>query len=159
VADPGWEKLIGARSAPVRNVIEAGAVRRFAEAIGDPDPIFLDDEYAGRTRWGRRIAPPTFSRVLDYGAIEGLRLPASGIIHGEQSYRYSRPLFVGEEVACHTLFADTFRKRGREGELTFLVFERAAESLDGEAIMRTREVYILTEKVLATLQRRDRVAE
>jgi acyl dehydratase len=144
-----WNDRIGSRSRPVANAVERGAVRRFAEAIGDANPLYLDEEAAARTRWGRLIAPPTFPRVFDFGTIEGLALPASGVIHGEQSYRYSRPLFVGEEVVCHSLLTDVYQKRGREGTLTFVVLERVGEDSRGERIFSTEEIYILTESVMA----------
>lgn len=143
-----FEEHVGARSEPVTNVVERGAVRKFAEAIGDPNPLFLDEEAAARSRWGRLIAPPTFPRVLDFGEIGAIELPEAGVIHGEQTYRYARPLFVGEELRCHTVFEDTFRKRGSGGMLTFLIFRRVAADADGEEVLTAREVYILTEAVL-----------
>jgi acyl dehydratase len=142
-----WSQLVGVRSEPVRNTIEAGAVRRFAEAIGDPNPLYLDEAHAAQSRWGRRIAPPTFPRVFDYGAVEGFKLPSSGVIHGDQMYTYTRPLFVGETLLCHAHFKETYEKRGREGPLTFLVFERFAVDAEGVEVMKTDEVYILTPAV------------
>jgi acyl dehydratase len=138
-----FEEYVGCRSNPVHNRVEAGAVRRFAEAIGDPNPLYFDESAARSSRWGRRIAPPTFPRTFDYGQIEGLRLPTSGIIHGEQEYVYRRPIIVGEELVCWGTFVDSYSKSGREGTLNFLVFERVAEDLSGNEVMRTREVYIL----------------
>ena len=37
-----FTELIGKRSIPVKNVVERGAVRKFAEAIGDTAPIYVD---------------------------------------------------------------------------------------------------------------------
>ena len=37
-------------------------IRRWAQySVGDDNPLFSDVDYAKRTRWGRIIAPPTFS--------------------------------------------------------------------------------------------------
>src|SRR5690606_25527675 len=101
-----WQSLAGRRSRPVVNWAERGAVRRFAEAIGDPNPLYLDEEAARKSRSGRSIAPPTFPQTFDYGTIEGLCLPDSGLIHGEQRCDYVRPLFVGEEITCYRVFQD-----------------------------------------------------
>ncbi|EPR29903.1 hypothetical protein I656_00403 [Geobacillus sp. WSUCF1] len=73
-----YQHDIGKRSAKVKNVVERGAVKKFAEAIGDPNPIYWDEETGKRSRYGRNIAPPTFPRVFDYGVIEGLKLPSKG---------------------------------------------------------------------------------
>ncbi|MBA4116191.1 MAG: MaoC family dehydratase N-terminal domain-containing protein, partial [Rubrobacter sp.] len=63
------EQFIGQRSEPVMNVVEKGAVRKFAEAIGDLNPLYMDEEVAKASRYGRLIAPPTFPRTFDYGEI------------------------------------------------------------------------------------------
>jgi acyl dehydratase len=138
-----WSNFVGARSAPVLNVVEAGAVRKFAHAIGDLNPLYFDEAFAARSRWGRRIAPPTFPRVFDYGEVDGFRLPASGLIHAQQGYTYQRPLYVGEELRCSGHFKDLYEKKGRDGVLTFLVFERFAVDSAGVEVMKTDEVYVI----------------
>ena len=95
-----FKDCIEKRSKPVKNSVERGAVKKFAEAIGDLHPIFIDEEIGKQSRYGTNIAPPTFPRVFDYGVIEGLNLPSKGLIHGEQIYHYKRPLLVGEEITC-----------------------------------------------------------
>src|SRR5262245_693847 len=40
--------------------VEAGDIMLFARALGDPNPIYSDAEYARTTRCGGIIAPPTF---------------------------------------------------------------------------------------------------
>ncbi len=40
--------------------VEAGHIMMFARAIGDPNPIYSDAEYAAGTAVGSLIAPPTF---------------------------------------------------------------------------------------------------
>jgi hypothetical protein len=40
--------------------IEAGHIMMFARAVGDPNPIYHDEEYAKKTEVGHIIAPPTF---------------------------------------------------------------------------------------------------
>ncbi|MGM9949347.1 MAG: MaoC family dehydratase N-terminal domain-containing protein, partial [Lysinibacillus sp.] len=54
-----FKELIGKRSIPVKNVVERGAVRKFAEATGDSAPIYVDEEAGAASRYGRNIAPPT----------------------------------------------------------------------------------------------------
>jgi acyl dehydratase len=40
--------------------VEAGHIMMFARAIGDPNPIYSDAEYAASTPVGGIVAPPTF---------------------------------------------------------------------------------------------------
>ena len=66
-----YKDLIGKRSERVKSTVERGMVRRFAEAVGDLNPIYIDEEVGRRSRYGRNIAPPTFPRVLSSGVVEG----------------------------------------------------------------------------------------
>lgn len=38
----------------------ADAIRRWAECIGDANPLFQDEDYAAKTRWNGSICPPGF---------------------------------------------------------------------------------------------------
>ena len=40
--------------------IELGHIMMFARSVGDPNPIYSDEEYAADTEIGHVIAPPTF---------------------------------------------------------------------------------------------------
>ena len=139
-----FERFIGHRSEAVPNVVEKGAVRKFAEAIGDPNPLYVDEAAARRSRYGRLIAPPTFPRTFDYGEIEGMGSPGQGFIHGEHQIRYERPLFVGEEILCHAEVKDYYEKEGRGGSLGFQISERIGESAHGERIFTMLDTAILT---------------
>jgi len=79
-----FEELIGKRSNPVQNTIERGAVRKFAEAIGDPHPVFTDPAFAAEKGFKANIAPPTFPVTFDYGIIEGLDFRKLGSYTGNK---------------------------------------------------------------------------
>ena len=63
-------RAVGVESEPKTHLVEAGAVRKFADAIGDPSPAYRGDASAAA------VAPPTFLRSLDAGPADGrLRKP------------------------------------------------------------------------------------
>ena len=142
-----YEAFIGRTSEPVRNAVDRGAVRLFAEAIADPSPLYRDEEAARRGRYGRLLAPPTFLRTFDYGRVEGLELPPAGLIHGEFRISYRHPLLVGDEVLCRLQLKDSYDKRGQRGLLGFLLFERTGESVDGDLVFTTNDTVVVTEAV------------
>ncbi len=139
-----FERFIGQRSEAVVNVVEREVVRKFAEAIGDSNPLYVDEEAAEASRYGGLIAPPTFPRTFDYGEVEGVGSPGQGFIHGEHHIRYERPLFVGEEVRCYAEVKDYYEKDGRKGPLGFLISERVGESPEGERIFAMLDTAVLT---------------
>ena len=142
-----WQSLIGVHSKPVTNWIERGAVRRFAEAIGDPQPIYCDEGTALLSRYGRLIAPPTFAITLEYGEIEGLNLPTAGLLHGEQRIEAVRPLRVGERIVGQAVLEAVYEKRGSRGLLTFVVIGQTGTADDGNVVVLLRRTVIVTEAV------------
>ncbi|WP_067726183.1 MaoC family dehydratase N-terminal domain-containing protein [Oceanobacillus damuensis] len=148
-----FKDAIGKKSKKVKNTVERGAVKKFAEAIGDVHPIFVDEEYGNQSRYGRNIAPPTFPRVFDYGEIEDFYLPNIGLIHGEQIYHYERPILVGEEIYCYTEVVDYYEKTGNMGLLGFVILKGYGEDAEGKNIYTEKQSAIISEAVRKELVR------
>ncbi|MDQ0269783.1 MaoC family dehydratase N-terminal domain-containing protein [Cytobacillus purgationiresistens] len=142
-----YENFVGNVSGKIKNTVERGLVKRFAESIGDAHPIFIDEEFGKLSRFGNNIAPPTFPRIFDSGSIEGLKLPEKGLIHGEQKYHYTRPLLVGEEIYCWIEVKDYYEKKGSNGLMGFLAVKRYGEDADGNIVFTEEAVTIITEAV------------
>lgn len=154
-----FEEYIGLSSEPVENLVECGAVRKFAGAIGYANPFYTDSlPSAENGVHGRIVAPPTFPRVFDYGVIAGMEAPDLGWIHGEHRIVYERPLFVGETVMCRVEAVQYFEKEatksGLLGFLGFLVTARFGDSPEGERIFEMRDTVIATPAIRATMERR-----
>lgn len=145
--------MIGERSKPVWNIVERGAVRKFAEAIGDPNPLYTDEASAKASRYGALVAPPTFPRTFEYGVLEGMGWPEGGMLHGEHRIEYEGgPLRVGEVVHCYTELKDYYEKEGRGGLLGFVVVERFGETPAGERRFTMQDVAVVTPALRKTLE-------
>lgn len=136
----------------VKNTIERGWVKKFAEAIGDPSPSYLDEEFAKATKHEKNIVPVTFPITFNYGVIPDLKLPKKGLIHGEQSFHYTRPLFVEETVYCYSEIKDYYEKTGSFGNMGFLVTARNTEDENGQLLCETINVVIINEVIRKELQ-------
>lgn len=80
-------------------VFGAEQVAEFARLVGDDNPIHFDEEYAAATMFGRCIVHgPLYSGLV--GTVLGTVCPGPGTILVEQTYRFLRPVFVGEEVTA-----------------------------------------------------------
>ncbi len=140
-----WDQFIGRRSPVVTNTVERGAVRKFAQAIGDDNPLFKDEEAARVSRHGRLLAPPTFPVTFEYAPIEGFNLPGAGLIHGQQGFSYQRPLYVGEDVSCYVTLDSANERNGALGKMTFLILTSVGEDAEGKEIFRSSSTIIVTE--------------
>jgi hypothetical protein len=103
---------IGWRGEEQVNLVEAGHVRRFCEAIGDDDPRWLKE------------APPTFVVAL---GTETPQIPEAleygkGWLNGGDRFEYLEPIRIGDEIRTRTVLTDVYEKRGGSGGLLFLIF-------------------------------------
>ncbi|PLT27602.1 MaoC family dehydratase N-terminal domain-containing protein [Peribacillus deserti] len=148
-----FSETIGKQSAKIKNTVERGAVRKFAEAIGDSHPIYVDEETGRNSRFGANIAPPTFPRVFDYGDIKGLDLPDKGLIHGEQTFHYKRPLLVGEDIFCYSEVTGYTEKSGTQGKMGFLLLKSFGEDSSGSIVFTSKSTVIISEAVRREMDR------
>ncbi len=116
------------REYPASATYEVGRehIRRFADAIGDRNPAYLDVEAAKALGHRDVVAPPTFLTVLGYRfAAEGpivdpeLDLDYSLVVHGEQSFELHRPIYAGDVLTTVQRIED-IRDAGRN-ELILMV--------------------------------------
>lgn len=133
-----FKPFVGIWSAPVKNEVEKGSIRKFADAIGDPNLLYRDEEYAKSTRFGSIIAPPTFSRTFAYGTIPGLEVKQEGLIHGEQYFEYYQPIKAGDVLYCSTRLADVYEREGKLGKMIFLIYELRGVNEAGETVFMER---------------------
>jgi acyl dehydratase len=137
--------LIGRESEPVVHEVEKGAIRRFAEALGDPNPIYVDEEAARAAGYPSLVAPPTFPAALTGNERfrHSLDLGTRSILHGEQQFEYTRPVVAGDRITVKSRVADVQERSGAGGPMEVIVLEDEGRDDKGELVFRTRAMLIL----------------
>jgi acyl dehydratase len=111
-------------------------VAEFADAIGDPNPVFRDRAAAQAAGYPDVIAPPTFAVVVAIASSRtaagdpGLGLNYAMVVHGEQRFDYSRPLHAGDVVTAQS----TISAIREVGSITMLTTETQIRTVDGEHV-------------------------
>ena len=132
------------REFPASSAYEVGRehIRRFAEAIGDLSPAYLDPAAAQALGHPDVIAPPTFLTVLNFRfASEGpiadpeLGLDYSLVVHGEQGFELHRPVCAGDVLTSVQTVTD-IKDAGRN-ELILTTTEITAANGDRVATARS----------------------
>ncbi|MDZ3833529.1 MAG: MaoC family dehydratase N-terminal domain-containing protein [Sphingopyxis sp.] len=89
--------------------LSADTIRNFALNVGDDNPLYVDSDYARRTRWGAPIAPAIMMAVVNE-PLRGERLPkdmrarARGLFPGCQmfmsggTWNWYRPIYAGDTI-------------------------------------------------------------
>lgn len=95
-------------------------IREFADAIGDPNPVYRDPEAARQCGHGDVIAPPTFPIILSMRASQqvisdpALGLDYSRVVHGEQRFVYARPIGPGDRLLAAVTIESIQSRGGHE---------------------------------------------
>jgi acyl dehydratase len=137
--------LIGRESEPVVHEVEKGAIRRFAEALGDPNPVHVDEAAARAAGYPALVAPATFATALTSNERfrHSLDLGTRSILHSEQQFEYARPIVAGDRITVRSKVADVQERAGASGPMDVLVVEDEARDEQGALVFRTRATLIL----------------
>ena len=120
---------IGIESEPVTKEIEKGAIIKFAEAIGDTNPIYSDEEVARNTKFGGIIAPPTFLRSIDgfLGPSTGkakIESPYSAVVDGGSEWEYFEDVRPGDLITVTKYLSDLQERDGKLGSMLIMINEK-----------------------------------
>ena len=113
------------------------AVRQYAALVGDTNPVHLDDEYAAKSFFKKRVAHGLLAGGL-VSAVLGTRLPGPGAIYLSQNFEFKRPMYIGETITARVRVMEK-HDRHKKVELRTWVENPAAQVvLDGLAVVLVR---------------------
>ncbi len=117
-------------------VISEQDVRSFAAASGDTNRLHLDEEYAGQTRFGHRIAHGTLVSGFISAALA--RLPGL-TIYLSQDLSFQAPAGIGQRVTAVCEIVGSFGRNKYE-LTTDVVGEDGEQLIEGEATVLIDEL-------------------
>lgn len=150
------------------DVVEAGAVRRYAQAIMDEDPIYAPSGDA-HVRYGGPVAPPFFpthmvrrplgapdnvqkyARDPDFDGIgptaaQGLPeiepLKGMSLLNGGAEVEFFRYARHGETVTVQSRYLSITEKETSKGPIILVVIESDYCGTDGSLIVKSRRTQI-----------------
>lgn len=136
---------------PGTEPVEKGIIKRYTVAVGDPNPLYRDEEYARKTRHGGIIAPPTFvfdanHRIEAEVGEDGRPLarvklppPLNRIARAGNEYEFHKPARPGDIISARRKITNIFEKEGRTGGLVFVEYETTYTNQKQEVLGINRE--------------------
>lgn len=112
--------------------VTAETIREFVTASGDDNPIHSDPTFAAGTRFGRVIAPGMLTGSF-VSSVIGTRLPGPGAIYLSQSFRFLRPVYIGDRVTARVEVVERLAERNRLRLRTTCANQAGEMLLEGEA--------------------------
>lgn len=139
--------LIGAQTEPLIFEVERGAIRRYAQAVDDPNPLYSDIEYARQCMYGEIICPPGFfgwpikPSTATASLFHKIREHSGGrtpMDNGGET-EFMLPIRAGDTLTMITKVADIYEEIGRSGNRLLLsIFERSYINQNGDLVARAR---------------------
>jgi 3-hydroxybutyryl-CoA dehydratase len=107
-------------------------VETFAELTDDTNPLHLDEAYASRSFFKKRVAHGMLPACF-IGAILGTTLPGPGTIYLYQNLRFTAPVYIGDTLTVRVETIGMDEKKGAVKLKTSIRNDRKVLVLDGEA--------------------------
>jgi acyl dehydratase len=142
----------GRKIAPATVQIERGRIRFFSQVLGEQDPIHFDLDAARAAGHPDLVAPPSFFVVVealaneervrrgDVSAASLVKCDFRYLLHGDERYFYTAPLYAGEDVEVSTVIVDFYDKKG--GAMEFVVFESTISNAKRGPLIRSRRTLL-----------------
>jgi 3-hydroxybutyryl-CoA dehydratase len=116
-------------------VITQEMVNTFGEITGDKNPIHMDEDYASKSRFKKRIAHGLLSAAF-FSAIFGTKIPGEGCVYVSQSLQFLKPVYIGDEVIAITTVYDVDIENRR------VFFDTVCKVKNKNVIIGRAELYI-----------------
>jgi len=123
-------------TASITRTITNEDICAFAELTGDHNPVHLDEAFANKTRFGRRIAHGMLGASL-ISAVLGTELPGQGSIYLSQTLQFLGPVYIDDTITARVKVAKV-----REDK-SIVTLETLCENQRGETLIRGEAVVLV----------------
>ena len=122
------DKLKIGDSAQITKTITKKDVELFADAVGDHNPIHMDQAYAEKTRFKGRILHGAYSIGL-ISSVLGNILPGHGTIYLSQEVKFLAPIRIGDTITVKIEVMEILPEKNR------VRFKTTCTNQDGKIVV------------------------
>lgn len=123
-----YEQIGLGDSARLSLTVTAATVEAYAALVGDSNPVHLDEEFAAKSFFRRRVAHGMLAGGL-ISAVLGTRLPGPGAIYLSQDLEFKRPVYLDEVI---TAVAEVVEKQDKHKKIRL---RTRVENQDGQTVL------------------------
>jgi acyl dehydratase len=131
-------RAIGKSYDPVVYAVGREKIKEYARAVGETNPLHLDERAAREAGYGDVVAPPMFAVVFSAPAVAPSMFdPEVGMnfammVHGGQEFVWGPLVVAGDEITTTVNVKDISERDGRG----YYVFESISTNQRGEEVCR-----------------------
>jgi 3-oxoacyl-[acyl-carrier protein] reductase len=136
-----FEKIQPDDEAQLHRTISVEDVEWFAKLSGDTNPLHMDEDFAARTHFQRRVVHGML--IASYvSALVGMHCPGSGALWSQQNFRWPFPAFIGDRINL------TLRVMHKSIGARTLTIQVKGVNQDGKVIMEGEGIVSVVEERL-----------
>lgn len=116
--------------------VDKERILAYCEAIGETNPIHVDEEAARRGGFRSLVAPPTFCNLLERTSVRPnirLKFPGTGF-HQWQTVECHVAIQAGDVLAAKVRLKDVYTKPSRMGVSAVVVWETTFTNQEGTMV-------------------------
>ena len=144
------KRLIGMCSEPVIYKVEEGAIKRYAEAMLDPNPLYNDSGYANNSKYGGLICPPGFMgwpvKGKEVSSQMSAALAKAGVpprfLAGGEEFEFYLPIRAGDTLVATGKIHSMVERETSRGPMLFTTLEEVYLNMDGDVAVIARHTVI-----------------
>jgi acyl dehydratase len=129
------ESRVGVEGQPVAYEIEKGMIRRYAAAVGDDNPRWLEEG----------CAPPNFILTLGFGRVLGKYLadPSLTVLPGSTELECHQPVRAGDVITVTASIGKVRKRQSEEGNTLFVTFDMQYKNQERQPVAECRQLAII----------------
>jgi acyl dehydratase len=140
--------------------VEKSSIKRFADAVEETNPLYYDEDYAAKSKYGSIIAPPgffgwpvklprgaTFMRPTDISdppeTTEAMRVALAkvgyaNVLDGGIEYEFFVPVRAGDMLTAKSIVKEIREREGKTGKMAFVIIETTYHNQNKELVAVSR---------------------
>ncbi|MDM5201122.1 MaoC family dehydratase [Fictibacillus enclensis] len=118
---------IGKQQTTIRNITDED-VEAFGRLSGDFNPLHMNDEFASKSHFGRRVVHGMFTAAIISATHTDLTGP--GFVYVGQELNFKAPVYIGDTITV------TVTVTGKKEDKRILILETMVSKQDGSVVLQ-----------------------
>ena len=138
-------KFIGREYKPVIYVVGQEKIKEYALAVGDLNPLYIDPEFAKKSKYSTVVAPPMFVVVFAKESMfnlfldNELNLNISRLVHGEQEFNFHEVVKANDSIKTISKIKNIYQKNNND----FIELETNSYNQNNELVVNGLWTFII----------------
>ena len=149
-------KLIGKTGETVIREVEKGAIKKYADAVNDFNPLYWDEKYARNLKYSSVVAPPGFfgwpvkwangmpvrSALMEELMINMNRAGYPRGLDAGIEYDFFHSVFADDNLTAVSKIADIYEREAKAGKMILSVIETSYTNQNSVLVAKVRQSLI-----------------